>query len=244
MKNTCFNLPPANIRAGSLELAGTEWVSHCIETPAFAETVAKLLGSTELFESKFKLSEIKAFNFVDDAPLEPTEDHGTEKAPQAPRISMPNRNLDSWFSPRASQMAFEIMSKNRLAPSSSSNATQPRPIHPVSPRVESNQPNTIEKPELATTKIEENQKEPGTFEAHEPNFLEVEEKQPEPSDTEEGYQDAVPPCAPEVATSSHPLWGSLASVEYLLCVAEPWCELIATNKKTWELRSYVTHFRH
>jgi hypothetical protein len=36
---------------------------------------------------------------------------------------------------------------------------------------------------------------------------------------------------------------SLIDVKQLVCVAPPWCRLLASGEKTWELRSYQTKTR-
>ena len=41
-----------------------------------------------------------------------------------------------------------------------------------------------------------------------------------------------------------PTFDSLADIKALLCIADPWCGLVATGQKTWELRSFPTSKRH
>ena len=101
-----------------------------------------------------------------------------------------------------------------------------------------------------TINIEKEQQE--QTKVHEPEPPACEKEQQE--QTKVQRQEREPPLCEEVVGqkmsfgspggSVQPDADSLASIETLLCVADPWCRLLVTGEKTWELRSYSTNKRH
>ena len=116
----------------------------------------------------------------------------------------------------------------------------------------------IEKEQQEQTKVHE--PEPPACEKEQQEQTKVHEPEPPACEKEQQEQTKVqrqerePPLCEEVVGqkmsfgspggSVQPDADSLASIETLLCVADPWCRLLVTGEKTWELRSYSTNKRH
>eukprot|EP00435_Cladocopium_sp_Y103_P050557 s2323_g15.t1 len=58
--------------------------------------------------------------------------------------------------------------------------------------------------------------------------------------TNEGDGDREEPCEAMDTDRTVPTFADVANIKALLCIADPWCGLVATGEKTWELRFVPT----
>jgi hypothetical protein len=220
-----------------------------MEVESFAETVTSLLGTKEMPGPRFKTSDLNAFSFKGEAQASSSGDHGTEDASKKPgtRSSMQTK-ISDLFDPASSKLAFDIIKKGVL-PSSFFGDTKDKPKKQPDEKAKPSSPTeTVEiKPKTSdsdSTKAEDIEMKP----TEDKPELEPTEFQPktDPQDSvASGLFGGVEDEGPTFDTDMvEPDMESLEAVESLLCVAPPWCNLIVTKQKTWELRSYQTKVRN
>ena len=163
------------------------------------------------------------------------------------RSSMQTK-ISDLFDPASSKLASDIIKKGVL-PSSFFGDTKDKPKKQPDEKAKPSSPTeTVEiKPKTSdsdSTKAEDIEMKP----TEDKPELEPTEFQPktDPQDSVAcglfgGVEDEGPTFDTDMV---EPDMESLEAVESLLCVAPPWCNLIVTKQKTWELRSYQTKVRN
>lgn len=206
--------------AGSMQLYGVENVSHCMDCRAFADDMLETLGSYDNCRPTANYADLKAMTTAapdpDPSPQkQPSE--LSESTDSSGRLSnfLEMKGLEPWFSvAEAGKKAMPNSVSSKIPETFWTGA----PAASSSHASDSAQDTIGQSPEPAQTHFEE----------------------PEPVQGEATADGISMDTTNDPPSALDPV---LASLDSLLCVAPPWCELLVDGSKTWELRSYVTHKR-